>query len=226
MIRLFIILFSLLMVDSAAAQQLAALSPQQRAPSALSKAMKLILSLATPSISETTRNLIVRDYEAAQGHKAQAIEPQTKRFWRSVWRETPARAVEAALEGCQFRYQNPCAIIAVDDEVAEDSKLMPKSMPRLAYKGKFDLAMIPAVREATLNRGEIRLYEKSSGQKAMSFHSTGRLFVSVGKKDVHEAVREALASCNTNKTINTTKDGPCFVYAINNDVVLTERLTK
>lgn len=209
-----------------ALEQYAALSPLERQPSAFAKAMRLIMSLATPSVSERVRNRLVADYEAARGHKAQAVEPTTSNYWRAILRESPERAVEAALEGCQFRYRSPCAIVAVDDEITDAAKLVVKDMPRLGYKGQFDLKMIPAVRDVTLKRVDIEFYASATEQKAMAFHPSGRVFATAGKATIQDAINQALLACNSERTIDTVSGGVCFVYAINNDVVLNERKTK
>lgn len=212
--------------SSASAQQFAALSPKEKEPSAFAKALRLIFAISAPGVSEATRNRIVDEYERAAQHKAQAFEPKQKVFWRAILRETPKHAEDAALEGCQIRAKAPCAILATNDEVVATDGIVVKDMPRVSYRGKYDPAMVPAVREITLKRAEIESYSSQSSHKAMAFHPSGRLFAASGMKTIQQAIDAALVQCNNTKDINISRDGACFIYALNDDVVFPERMTK
>lgn len=224
--RLLFALAIICIAGTADAQQFAALSPKEKEPSAFAKALRLIFAISAPAMSERTRNRIVDEYEVARQHKAQAFEPAKKVFWRAIVRESPKHAEDAALEGCQIRSGAPCAILAINDEVVGTGGLVTRDMPRLTYRGVYDPAKVPTVREITLKRAEIESYPSQPTPKAMALHPSGRLFSASGKNTIQQAIDAALVQCNGNRDIDIARDGPCFVYALNNDVVFPERMTK
>jgi hypothetical protein len=58
--------------------------------------------------------------------------------------------------------------------------------------------------------------------KAIAIHPWGRLFISAGEPTLRNAQAPALAKCNSHPT-RKGKDGGCYVYAVDNDVVISER---
>jgi hypothetical protein len=202
----------------------AALSSSKRDKSELAKAMSLIISAAMPTVSAVTRDNIIKDYEGSQPHKGQAVELVEAHFWRSSLHEKQNAAGDRALEGCQMRYNRPCALIAVDDEISAEGELKPKDMSRLHYSGKFDLDQIPVMRLSTRKVPDVQNYDHAMEPKAMAIHPWGSIFTAVGNPTLKEAEETALARCNNDQRRNG-QDGPCFLYSINNDVVLPQRLT-
>jgi hypothetical protein len=226
MMRYIALFLAIAVVPGAATafDQYAALSAAKRDKSELAKAMSLIISAAMPTVSAETRDRVIKDYEDAAPHKAQAVELVEAQFWRVPLYEKQSVAGDRALEGCQLRYGRPCALIAVDDEISAEGELKPRDMPRLRYSGKFDLDQVPALRLATRRRGDVQNYDKAMEPKAMAIHPWGRFFVAAGNPTLKEAAETALAKCNNDQDRNG-RDGPCYLYAINNDVVLAQRLT-
>jgi hypothetical protein len=51
----------------------------------------------------------------------------------------------------------------------------------------------------------------------------GQSFISQGNASLKEAEETALAACNSDQD-RWGRDGGCFIYAANNDVVLSKRL--
>jgi hypothetical protein len=96
-------------------------------------------------------------------------------------------------------------------------------MPRLHYAGEFDLSKIPAIRLVTRNRPDVQSYFAAAQPKAVAIHPWGKLFISQGNASLKAAEEAALAKCNNDPERNG-KDGGCFLYASNNDVVLSKRL--
>ena len=209
---------------ASAFDQYAALSSSRRDKSELAKAMSLVISAAMPTVTAGRRDEVIKDYEAGPPHKGQAIELGTANFWRSTTHEKQSVAGDRALEGCQLRYNRPCALLAVDDEIAAEGELKPKDMPRLHYSGKFKLDQIPVMRLAARKRGDVQGYDLAMEPKAMAIHPWGRVFISAGNPTLREAAETALAKCNNDQDRNG-RDGPCFLYSMNNDVVLPQRLT-
>jgi hypothetical protein len=60
--------------------------------------------------------------------------------------------------------------------------------------------------------------------EAMALHPWGMLFISAGNPTLKDAEATALAKCNNDPSRQGRVDG-CFLYAINNDVVISERST-
>jgi hypothetical protein len=186
------------------------------------KAMNVIMATVMPQVSEMVRETVIKDYIESKPNKGQAIEPVNGQSWRSTGHEDLDAAAERTLEACQLRYAKPCALLAINDEMAAEGELKTKDMPRLHYAGGFDLSKIPFIRPAVRARADIQGYFAAAGPKAMAVHPWGKFFVSTGKANARDAQDAALAECNADPQ-RRFKDGNCFVYAVDNQVVLPER---
>jgi hypothetical protein len=62
----------------------------------------------------------------------------------------------------------------------------------------------------------------SLSSKAIAIHPWGKIFISTGGVNLIEVQSAALAKCNADPE-RRFRDGNCFVYAVNNDVILPER---
>jgi hypothetical protein len=191
--------------------------------SVFEKALNVILASVAPQMSVSLRERTIKGYEDGKANKGQAIELIRGSPWRSEANEDQAVTGDRTLEACQLRNGKPCALIAVNEEIAADGELISKDMPRLHYVGEFDLAKIPIIRLATRNRSDVQNYFAAAQPKAMAIHPWGKLFISQGGASIKEAEEAALAKCN-NDPDRDGKDGGCFLYASNNDVVLSRRL--
>lgn len=188
------------------------------------KAMSAIMASATPQVTVDVRERLIKDYVNGKPNKGQAVLVVEGRYFRSENHEDVAATGDRTLEACQLRYAKPCALLAVNDEIAAEGELVPKDMPRLRYTGKFDLSQLPIIRLAARNRTDVQGYGAAEEPKAIAIHPWGRLFISSGNTSVGEAQTVALTKCNADTSRNS-RDGPCFVYAVNNDVILPERRT-
>jgi hypothetical protein len=188
------------------------------------KALGVIMSAATPGIGNLLRDDLIRDYLESKPNKGQAVQLTDGKYLRSTFHEDQTVAGDRTLEACQLRYAKPCALLAVNDEIAAEGELISKDMPRLHYAGKYDVSQIPIIRMVTRRRPEVQNYDHAMEPKAMAIHPWGKIFMSVGNESAKEAQETALAKCNNDQERNG-KDGRCFVYAVNNDVVLPERRT-
>jgi hypothetical protein len=97
-------------------------------------------------------------------------------------------------------------------------------MPRLAYDGVFDVKLVPIVSEIIRQRADIAGYREQRAPKAMALHPQGRLLVAHGAASQREAEQKALSDCNTDPQ-RGGRDGPCFLYAVGDQVVLRQRRT-
>jgi hypothetical protein len=188
-------------------------------------ALNVIIASTTPDVFTDARESLIDRYEDGKPNKALAVQPVYRQYFRSEHHEQEAVAGDRTLEACQLRFAKPCALIAVNDAIVAEGQLIYKDMPRLAYSGQFDLSQIPIVTLATRSRADVQSYWGASEPKAIAIHPWGRLFISTGSGSSNEAQDIVLTKCN-NDFIRDKKDGPCFLYAINNDVVLPERRTR
>ena len=200
---------------------MAALTKAER-KSQFEKAMASLMAASTPSVLPAVREMLVRDYIACKANKGQAVELVSASYFRSCEHEEAAFAGDRSLESCQLKYGKPCALLAVNDEIAVEGELIAKDMTRLHYSGKYDVAQIPIIRQITKQRPDVQNYDKAVEPKAMAIHPWGKLFISAGNPDLRDAQAAALGKCNADPARNG-KDGGCFVYAVNNDVVIGER---
>ena len=191
--------------------------------SGFEKALNVILATAAPKLSVAVRERIVRDYEDDAANKALVIELSSGTTWRSPAHEDLSVAGDRALEACQLRFGKPCALIAINEEIAAEGQLIAKDMPRLQYAGEFDLSQIPIIRQVSRNKPFVQNYFGAPGPKAMAIHPWGKLFPSTGKNNLRDAEDDALARCNDDPA-RKGRDGNCFLYAVNNDVVLAKRM--
>lgn len=199
----------------------AALSKAER-KSQFEKAMASIIAANTPSVSAATREMLVRDYVACKSHRGQAVALATSEYFRSCEHEETADIGTRSLEACQLRFGKPCALVAVDEEIAVEGELVTKDMPRLHYSGKYDPAQIPIIRAITRKRTDVQVYDNAMEPKAMAIHPWGKVFIFSGGNSLLLAQGAALQQCNSDPARNG-RDGNCFIYAVNNDVVIGER---
>jgi hypothetical protein len=201
--------------------------PAASAAPPLQEALAARLQTAAPKLDEKARDEAARAYAAAPVHKALAIPPEAGGDWR-VWdRPTRETAVESALEGCQVQFGHPCLLVAADDAmepIPADGKLPPHDMPRARYSGEFSPAQIPGVGPLVRERSDIVNYSSAVAPKAVAFHPIrNRIFIVTQAQNQHAAEQEALKACNDDPVRNGA-GGPCFLYAVDNRVVLPLRL--
>jgi hypothetical protein len=97
-------------------------------------------------------------------------------------------------------------------------------MPRLKYAGGFDLSQLPIVKDDVRKREDVRNYLGTSQPKAIAIHPIGQMFVVSGTATDRQAIDAALTRCDL-ASGRKKSDGPCYLYAMNNDVVIAKRQT-
>ena len=204
-------------------QRAAAASPAMPAVGTAASFHEMLLArLAAASVAPAERELAVRLYEAAPGHKTMSLSPEARHTFRTVSWPSPALAEISGLEACQLRYDYPCALVAVDDQLALTSEV--RDMPRLHYADSFVPEQIPRVRSEVLRSSDVVNYRSAAGPKAAALHATGILTVVTGVATALEAQERALAECNNDPAVRSDGVDPCYLYAIDNQVVLPRRL--
>jgi DNA-binding winged helix-turn-helix (wHTH) protein len=183
---------------------------------------------AVPSLSPDFREDEARRYDEAKPHKAQAVSLQPAGTWRAVGWESAAVAAEKVLEGCQVRYGQPCALVSVDETMQPSrpgGDWPRRHMARVTYEGYFRPELIPAAPKRVTQRADIAGYALAAGPKALAVHPWGRAFAVTGATTQRAAEEQALATCNADPDRKGV-DGPCYLYAVGNYVILPQRHTE
>ncbi len=214
---------------SAAPSAPSAAPPAGAASLPLRESLLARLASAAPSLGGASREEAVRTYINAPVNKAMAASPDPAGHWETWDRPTQEDARDSALEGCQVYHGHPCILLAAGDAVQPvpaDRKWLAQDMPRARYSGEFDPAQIPGVSPALRRRDDIANYRAAAAPKAVAFHPIrNRMFVVAGASNPRGAQEEALKTCNDDAVRNKF-GGPCYLYAVDDRVVLPLRLTK
>jgi hypothetical protein len=216
---------ALLPAAAAGFDRYAGLAEAEHQPSDLSKALNLVMSTATPNLYFHTREIMVEDYEKAAVNKALAINVGSAEYWQTTDQDSKSVTPDRALEGCQLRFGSPCKLLAVNDELAQlAGPVAQQEMPRLKYAGGFDLNQLPIVKDDVRKRPDIQGYLSAQRPKAIAIHPIGQMFVVSGSSTDRDAADAALARCDF-ASGRRKSDGPCYLYSLNNDVVIDKRQT-
>jgi hypothetical protein len=196
-------------------------------PTDFESEMRSELRRLLPGLSSEGIESRTAEYVRARASKAQAIFYKSSGTWRVAGRATDELAGEAALESCQVHFGAPCALMAIGGrltyDVARGARPADRDMPRVGYSGLFDPAMIPGTSRNTENREDVKAYRAAETPKAAAFHPWGVLTVVLSAPDLRSAEAQALTICNADPVRNG-QEGPCFLYASGNQVVLPRRL--
>lgn len=195
-------------------------------PPPLEQALADRLAAVFPRVERRSHDGAARNYAEAGAHKALAVPGGGGGHWQTANRPTTESAIEGALEGCQVQFGEPCVLAAVDETVhtpGPDGKWAAHDMPRPRFAGDFDPAEIPSY-PVLRERPDILGYRAAAAPKAVAFHpDRGRMFLVAGAASQYAAEQEALKRCNEDPVRNGA-GGPCFLYAVDNKVVLPLRL--
>jgi hypothetical protein len=209
--------------DSVPVQQVAT-TPQTSNSSSLHD--RLLTRFAALSVPAGEAEAVVRAYEEARDPKSIAVAIKAQRTWRATGRSSQEAAISSTLEGCQVYYGESCTLVAVGDKV-EPAPV--RDMPRTQYSGRFEPERVPSADSSLLQRADVTAYRSVSGAKAAAYHpwGLGWLFIVTGAPDQFEAEQQVLAKCNDDSRRRAERqEGPCFLYAVGDRVVLPQRLTK
>ena len=188
-------------------------------------ALSVAIADIAPAMSEKGRLAAVTGYHAETSNKSLAVHPPADSWRSSDWPNEEA-AEQSTLEACQVRYGDPCVLVAVNAKVQDrpaSGYWRTRPMSRAAYAGSFDPRTIPFLRDATRQRQDVYDYRKKEGPKAAAVHPWGRIFIAAGTASQHDAEAIALADCNSDPS-RKGQDGPCWLYAVGDQVVLPKRL--
>jgi hypothetical protein len=211
----------------AAQAKLAVAEATGTVPADLHENLRKAVQKVLPAVNSAHLDVALKSYADGKDHKAIAGSRERNATWRFTNRESAYAAEQAALEGCQLSYANPCILFAVNGTILnapEDGTWVARSMSRVGYEGQFNPQQIPIVSPGVRGRKDVADYSSDSRPKAVAIHPWGQLYIVSGSASQAAAEAEALKSCNDNPA-RGGKDGPCFLYAIGNHVVLPLRIT-
>jgi hypothetical protein len=177
------------------------------------------------TMTAEARTALVESYESAAAHKALAAHASGG-LYRTVSAPAADDAEQATLEGCQIYYNGPCSLLAVDGTSRGDAngQLAPRDMPRVHYAGNFAVDQIPVISRVVRNRTDVQFYAIAPAAKAIAFHPWGQIYPATGGPNQREAELRALAACNGEPSRQGQGAGPCYLYAVADQVVLPRRL--
>ena len=203
-------------------------SPRSAALSSRQEGLSARMASAVPALGGKALETAARAYEAGQAHKSQAASPDPPGLWRSFGRPTAENAESAALENCQIKYGRPCTLLAIDETlqpIPADRNWPRRDMPRARYSGSFDPAQIPGAAPVLRERADIVDYRAAPAPKAAAFTPVGgRVFTVVAAASQRVAEEASLDACAADP-LRKAENGPCFLYAVGDRVVLPLRLS-
>jgi hypothetical protein len=167
-------------------------------------------------------------FAKGKAHRAMAVAPAAQRVWWTPGWANQELAQEKALEKCQQYFDELCALVATDDVVAGpgvDGRLPLRDAPRVRYGGVFNPERIPAITKATEQRMDVAGYLTAPSPKASAFHAGGLLHIVVGAPSQRAAEEQSLRACNDDPGRVRAGSGPCYLYSVDNRVVLPLRAT-
>jgi hypothetical protein len=173
------------------------------------------------TMTAEARTALVESYESAASHKALAAHASGG-LYRTVSAPAADDAEQATLEGCQIYYNGPCSLLAVDS--TSRALVTPRDMPRAHYAGNFAVDQIPVISRVVRNRTDVQFYAIAPAAKAIAFHPWGQIYTATGGPNQREAELRALAACNGEPSRQGQGAGPCYLYAVADQVVLPRRL--
>ncbi|MCE4222706.1 hypothetical protein HCU64_02995 [Methylobacterium sp. C25] len=163
---------------------------------------------------------VVTSYMKLGAHRALAVQVESGRTFTWSRAASDAAAERSALEACQLRYGTPCVLFARDDTVTTtDLKTAPhRDMARVTQARAYAADDVPfALPRQAQDRAN---YAAAVSPKAMAIHVPKGVFWATGSTSA-EAQAKAFAACNDVDSLY-----PCFLYAIDDRVVLAQRMTE
>jgi hypothetical protein len=159
-------------------------------------------------------------YADGKGHKAAAVAPERGDPYLWFRAVSAAAAEERVLEACQLQYRTQCVLLASDDELRAPDlwKADRRKMQRLDYNGVYAPEQVPLF---SGTEEALTSYASLAAPKAMVIRPKGTRVRTATGASPAEAQSKALAACNDDLDFM-----PCFVYAVDERVVIDQRRTE
>jgi hypothetical protein len=166
-----------------------------------------------PFKTKETKAEILKDFEQAQERGRNFIlavgrdGAWSSKWLRSDW-ESHEESARMVREKCEHLSDGACNVVYQNGEWID----FESSSRILEYVTTFDASKIPFVQDDTREKLASK-YSPKSKNKALAISRHGRYWYVYSKESPEEAADAALHKCRGEKNF------PCFVYAINDDVV-------
>jgi class 3 adenylate cyclase len=196
-------------------------------PQPLDVRLAAALARNIPDAAAKYRDEVTVGFVKMTANRAMALALQTNGSFRTGEWPTREIAEEKALEKCQAQHNEPCAIVAVNDDVispAGGSSLPTRDAARVRYAGLYNAERIPGIRPRDALRPDVQAYATATGPRAVAFHPIGIVHTVTAAPNQRAAEEQALAACNKDPS-RRDAGGLCFLYAVENRVVLPLRVT-
>jgi hypothetical protein len=194
-------------------------------PKDLRSELTTALAKRIPNAPIPYRTHAIEEFAKSKVNRAMTIAFRSQKTMRASGWPSRELAEEKSLERCQQYFDEPCALVATNDFVASGETLPLRDAPRVHYSGGFNPERIPGIAKSVQLRPDVAHYLLAAGPKASAFHAAaGILHVVTGAPSQYEAEEQALRACNDHPA-RTTAGGPCYLYSVDNRVVLPLRST-
>lgn len=197
-------------------------------PGGLQAQLTAALQNSIPKMPIDRRQRMIDAFVKGKAHRAMAVAREAQRAWWTHGWSSREAAEEKALERCQQYFDELCGLVVTDDVVARlgvDGNLTVRDAPRVRYNGVFNPERIPAIDKNVEQRMDVVGYLTAASPKASAFHAAGILHVVTAAPTQRAAEEQALRACNDDPARNRAGGGPCYLYSVDNRVVLPLRAT-
>jgi hypothetical protein len=171
---------------------------------------------AIPYVSERTRDRIAAYYDGAEDTSRIMIAVGSTGNWGGLrrWRKGSDDDMRRnALQKCEHYAGEPCVLVVENGKLTMDENGdFPDPEPALSYPSSFKPDEVPFISERAIQDHMWRYYS-ADRNRAVALTRNGRFSWVTQRSTPERAAEDALKKCQGERK------RPCFVYAINGDVV-------
>jgi hypothetical protein len=162
----------------------------------------------------------VSHYNSLKQHKSMVLFPELRSVSNYYGFDTTEAPREIGLEACGLKFNTACVWLMTDDRlwVRDPFSAARQPMSRVVYQGPYRPEMVPLFE---LPPKKAIDYVKMRAPKAMAISAAGLKIEAETGATLQEAQAKALAKCN-----DPDSPYPCFIYAVNDNVILPQRRTE
>ena len=174
------------------------------------------------------REIMVEEYEKALVNKALAVNLRERRVLANHGsgqqsRSRPTGRSKAASSASDRRAK----LLAVNDDTGSNlaGRVQNKTCRACAILGGFDINQLPIVKDDVRKRSDIQAYLSARRPKAIAIHPNGQMFVNRDPQTGQGRRGRRIGKMRFCVGQKEVRIGPCYLYALNNDIVIAKRHT-
>ena len=169
------------------------------------------------AIALVTDAAAAKTFSGLRNEKAFTVEPESGGYYYWDGASSKDAAERSALIGCQLAFSKPCVLLAGNDTLLAADPFVAErhDMPELRYKGRFQPEATPLL--AAGNQKIIFEYSRLPAPKALAIRPQRAKMASATGSSMGQAEQKALSYCNDDLR------WPCFLYAVGDEVVISDR---